>query len=82
MSKDVFSLSPLTLSGYYKSRKHIEQLSKEATWILHNLAEEKRKLAAGKGNIEKYNKVLQKWFNWSKAHPKEAKQIESQLKEL
>ena len=53
------------------SRKHVEQLLREASWIITNLGRAK--------GLEEKNKWMQKWFNWSDAHPKEAEQIKKQV---
>lgn len=61
----------LKLEGFFKSRKQGEQLLKEIGWILQNLAKAT--------TLETKNKWMQKWFNWRKAHPGEADQIEKQI---
>jgi len=65
------------LSG--TSKKDVNQRLIEVRWILENLSIEKDKLQKGEGSIEKYNKWLTKWYNWKKAYPDYASQIEKQL---
>ena len=62
----------LKLEGFFKSHKHGEQLLREAGWIIQNLAKAT--------TLETKNKWMQKWFNWSEAHPNEARQIKKQVK--
>lgn len=61
----------LHLEGHFPSRKHAEQMLKEASWIITKLAKA--------NTLEEKNKWMQKWFNWSKAHPYEAEQIKKQF---
>lgn len=74
------SKKDIIIRGYYRSPKGLEQLVKEARWILHKYAEARKKLADGTGSIDEVLKWRKKWDNWSKAHPKEARQIEKQIK--
>ena len=64
-------MKQLELKCSLYSKKHIEQLLKEASWIITNLGKAK--------SLDEKNKWLQKWFNWSDAHPQEAEQIKEQI---
>lgn len=66
-------MKELRLEGYFPSKKHAEQMLKEATWIITNLAKAI--------TLEAKNKWIQKWFNWSKSHPMESEQIKKQIKD-
>jgi hypothetical protein len=65
-------MKTLQLEGRFPSLKHGEQLLREASWIIQNLGKSR--------TLEDKNKWTQKWFNWSKAHPREAEQIKKQIK--
>ena len=72
----------ITLYGHGK--KHLMQMMSEAQWILGNLSKAKKISFSGDEILQEkgakdVKKWTQKWMNWSKAHPDEAKQIKEQI---
>jgi len=65
-------MKELKLEGYFPSKKHGEQLLREAGWIITKLSKA--------STLEEKNKWMQKWFNWSKAHPVVAEKFKEQIK--